>query len=298
MISGDPSLGKSFVTLDLLARVTTGAAMPGCDLPRPAARGLLLSCEDDPADTIAPRFAAAGGDSSRLHILAGFRPSPAAKRVRLVSLTRDVEQLAGVLRSLQDVRLVVIDPISAYLDGTDANSNAEVRNLLASLASLANEFHCSMLLVSHLRKKEASKALYRTAGSLAWTAAARSVLQVVEDPAERDRRVILPVKNNLAVTPAGFAYRIVDGRVCWDDERVTVTADQFQAWTAANDRTEEVISGLELLLRTGPVPYTEIELWARDENFPMPTLLVAKGRLNARTTKTPEGRLAWELPAA
>ncbi|MCC7420782.1 MAG: AAA family ATPase, partial [Planctomycetaceae bacterium] len=173
MLSGDPSLGKSFVTLDLLARLTTGRPMPGDTLPRPPRTGLLLSCEDDPADTILPRFLAAGGDPARLHVLAGFRDKPGAKRIRLVSLTRDIELLAKVLGSLKDVGLVVIDPISAYLDGTDANSNAEVRNLLASLASLANEYHTAFLIVSHLRKKDSGKALYRTAGSLAWTAAAR-----------------------------------------------------------------------------------------------------------------------------
>src|SRR5262249_55989315 len=151
-----------------------------------------------------------------------------------------IEQLANVLRSLHDVGLVVIDPISAYLDGTDANSNAEVRGLLASLASLANDFRTAFLLVSHLRKKDSGKALYRTAGSLAWTAAARSVVQVVEDPGERDRRVILPVKNNLTQTPAGYAYRIKDGRVIWDADPIAVTADQFQAWATANSRLEEI----------------------------------------------------------
>lgn len=65
--AGDPGLGKSFLTMDLAARVTTGATWP--DSPTVAApRGsvVLLSAEDDLADTIRPRLDAAGADCARV----------------------------------------------------------------------------------------------------------------------------------------------------------------------------------------------------------------------------------------
>src|SRR5687767_8209686 len=70
VLDGDPGTGKSFVTIDLAARITTGVPMPGA----PAARSepgsvLLLNAEDDARDTIRPRVAAAGGDPDRVRVL-------------------------------------------------------------------------------------------------------------------------------------------------------------------------------------------------------------------------------------
>lgn len=46
VLDGDPGLGKSLVSLDLVARVTTGRAMPD-GTPGVDAGAVLLSAEDD-----------------------------------------------------------------------------------------------------------------------------------------------------------------------------------------------------------------------------------------------------------
>lgn len=73
LLCGDPGLGKSIVALDLMARLTTGRPCPEGGAAREPASVVLLSAEDDAADTIRPRFAAAGGDSDRMEILYGVR---------------------------------------------------------------------------------------------------------------------------------------------------------------------------------------------------------------------------------
>ena len=70
MLDGDPGTGKSFVTIDLAARVSAGAAMPGGEPSAPPASVLVLNAEDDARDTIRPRVTAAGGDPDRVHIFA------------------------------------------------------------------------------------------------------------------------------------------------------------------------------------------------------------------------------------
>jgi hypothetical protein len=60
LLAGDPGLGKSLVTLDMAARVSQGAAWPDTDEPTAPGGVVLLSAEDDPADTIRPRLDAAG----------------------------------------------------------------------------------------------------------------------------------------------------------------------------------------------------------------------------------------------
>src|SRR5207253_5622783 len=66
VLDGDPEQGKSLVTIDLIARLGTGRPLPdGSAGPAPAA-ALLLSAEDDVADTVRPRAEAAGADLNRL----------------------------------------------------------------------------------------------------------------------------------------------------------------------------------------------------------------------------------------
>ena len=53
LLAGDPGLGKSLITIDLAARVSTGAAWPDTPSePNPTGGVVLLSAEDDLADTI------------------------------------------------------------------------------------------------------------------------------------------------------------------------------------------------------------------------------------------------------
>lgn len=71
LLDGDPGLGKSTATLDIAARVSTGAALPGERTGRAPAGVVLLSAEDDPGDTIRPRLEAAGADLRRICIRQG-----------------------------------------------------------------------------------------------------------------------------------------------------------------------------------------------------------------------------------
>jgi len=72
LFQGDPCVGKSFETLDIAARVSTGNGWP--DSPDSRAvpgDAILLSAEDDVADTIRSRLEAAGADLSRVHVISG-----------------------------------------------------------------------------------------------------------------------------------------------------------------------------------------------------------------------------------
>src|SRR5215207_6178180 len=62
ILDGDPGVGKSFLTLDLCARLSTGRPFPdGRPGPGPA-NSLVLSGEDGADDTLIPRLRALGAD--------------------------------------------------------------------------------------------------------------------------------------------------------------------------------------------------------------------------------------------
>jgi hypothetical protein len=66
ILDGDPGLGKSTISIDLAARVSTGRPFPGETTGRAPAGVVLLSAEDGLADTIRPGVEAAGGDPARI----------------------------------------------------------------------------------------------------------------------------------------------------------------------------------------------------------------------------------------
>ena len=70
VLDGDPGLGKSTLTLDLTARVTTRSPMPDGTRSLLCARAVIIvSAEDGIADTMRPRLEAAGADLERVHVL-------------------------------------------------------------------------------------------------------------------------------------------------------------------------------------------------------------------------------------
>jgi putative DNA primase/helicase len=208
LLAGDPGLGKSFVTLDIAARVSRGAQWPGqCTplAPREAillaereehtpASVVLLSAEDDVADTIRPRLEAHAADCERIHVVRSVAARDADSSYRRsFDLSRDLSHLESLFDRLPDCRLLVIDPVSAYLGRNIENTNSEVRGLLGPLAALAAERNLAVLAVTHLRKEEGA-AMYRTMGSMAFIAAARAAWIVCKDKDDPRRRLLLPVK--------------------------------------------------------------------------------------------------------
>lgn len=239
LLVGRPGGGKSFATADFAARVSTGRDWPD-GTPCTAGSVLLCSAEDDPADTIAPRLIAHDADRSRIHLLTGVRFSrdDGSESERVFTL-HDLDPLRQALETLDDCRLILVDPIGSYLGGqADAHRDNEVRGVLAPLCKIAEEHDAALLVVSHTRKSAAAHADDTAMGSRAFTGLARSVLHLMADPDDdtQRRRLLLPGKNNLAERPAGLAFDIGPGvftddddqpRPCvrWHDGTVDITAD-------------------------------------------------------------------------
>lgn len=234
LLCGDPGLGKSFTTLDLAARVSSGSAWPDVPLvPSQTGNVVLLNAEDDLADTVRPRLDAAGADPSRIVAIQGVRHATSDGRTQETGfdLTEDLPALEAAIQQTPDCRLVIIDPVTAYLGKTDSHKNAEVRAVLAKLFELAARNKVAVLAVTHLNKANTLPAIYRAMGSLAFVAAARAVWAVVRDDQDESgrRRLFVPIKNNLGADDTGLAYQLETvantARVAWEPEPVNMRAD-------------------------------------------------------------------------
>jgi RecA-family ATPase len=161
----------------MAARVSTGAPWPDTPLElQPVGGVVLLSAEDDPADTIRPRLDAHGADVTRIVLLQSIDRPDGTNRA--VDLAVDGPALEAAIDTVPNCRLVVVDPISAYLGGVDSHSNSDVRGMLAQLAELAARRRVAVVAVTHLRKGD-GPAMYRAMGSLAFVAAARAAWAIV-----------------------------------------------------------------------------------------------------------------------
>lgn len=310
MIAGDPGLGKSLATLDMAARVSAGSPWPD-SLSAPTQPGgvLVMSTEDDNADTVVPRLMAAGADLTRIkacNSVHAQKPSTAGEC--MFNLEDHLPQLEQAIQQVPDLRLIIIDPISAFMGKTDSHNNTEVRGLLAPLAALAAKYHVAVVGVTHLNKNAGGSPIYRTIGSIAQVAAARAAYGVAKCKHDRSRRLFLPMKNNLAPDEHGLAYRIVDSdipgvaRVQWEPAPVDISAEEAfgpemkRPGPEPTDR-EDAERWLREALADGPRPMKEIwDAAINGEGINERTLRRAKEKMGVESyqPKTP-GPWFWRL---
>ncbi|MGL4511514.1 MAG: AAA family ATPase [Lacipirellulaceae bacterium] len=294
LVVGMPGAGKSFLTCDLAARVSRGSPWPD---GTPCRQGsvVLISSEDDPADTIKPRLDAHGADVAQVHLLLGRQRSTGHEGDIAPFTLGDVNVLRRTLELLPDCRLVVVDPIGSYLGGkVDAHRENEVRAVLGPIAQLASEHGVAVVLVAHRRKGATAFADDSAMGSRAFTGIARSVWHVAADPGSRTRRLFVPGKNNLGPQRGGLAFSI-DGapaRVAWESDPLDMTADEAFAYEGqrSDDGGPQLKAAKEFLRTTladGPVASIEVERLASDAGIAERTL--GRARQELRVKSSPRG---------
>ena len=300
IIAGDPKLGKSLVTTDLAARITTGTTWPDGD-KAPQGNVIFASAEDDPADTIRPRIETAGGNAEHVHII-GLIPdidNDGKPYERGFSLRQDADLLQATIERIGNVAAVIIDPVTAYLGGTDSHKNAEVRELLAPLSRIAAECNVAVIAVSHLNKGAGNNALYRVSGSLAFTAAARTCWLVAKDQNDEQRRLMLPSGSNIAPDIGGLAYRIdtVDTAVGtvpildWEPDPVTIDAtDALTPESEEKTEREEAADWLQELLSEGTMKSADVQRAAKDAGLAMRTVHRARKLAGVETYREGFGK--------
>jgi hypothetical protein len=325
MFSGDPKLGKSLVTLAMAAAVTQGVPLPGDTAQRRPGRVFLLSAEDDAARTIIPRLRAAGADLDRVHLFSSIlvpgvpaelgNPAgavPSYERLPTL-LEHDLAVLEDEVKRCGDGRLIVVDPVSAYLGGTDDHRNADLRAVLAPLKAMAERLGVAVVLVNHLSKGSGTNGKYRVMGSIAYVGTCRANFLFVRDRTDPTGRRVLFCDNggNLAPPAPTLAYTIgaddeEDPFANFLDEPVAITAEQalVDEVEAGQDRRQaaerrEAEQWLREFLAGGPVAATEILEAAGKSGFSKGTLRRAReslGVLSIREGFAKDARWSWRLP--
>jgi len=295
------------VSIDVASRVSRGARFPDgalCDI----GDTVILSSEDGERDTIRPRLDAAGADVARIHRVKAVRVTLAsgATGAAAFNLERDLERLEESIKKIPVPRMLIVDPVSAYMGKVDTYKDSDVRVVLSPLGEFASRLGISVLGIMH-PKKGADTALLRVGGSIAFVAASRVVWGFGTDPDDPDKRLMVPVKNNLAPLGTGLAYRIEASggaaRIVWEAGTVTLAADEVLSGdrTEAEDRDEratrtEAMEWLTSQLQDGAQLVTFLQEQAKKDGFSWATVRRAKDKLPIESHKLGVTRgWAWEL---
>jgi hypothetical protein len=316
IIAGLPDEGKGQILADIAARVTHHFDWPCGEGIAPQGNVVLLTAEDDESDTVVPRLMAAGADLDRVEIVKMVATQRGEKR--MFSLITDLPLLRQKIAEVSDVKLVLIDPITAYLGHgkIDSFRTTDVRAVLAPLVEFATTIRTAVIGIMHFNKKtDVTNALLRISDSLAFGATARHVYAVVKDDAN-DRTLFVKGKNNNAprnqkALAYGFGVRDVGTdpdtkaiirapHIVWHLHHVDITATEAMATMTENKSPvarDNAKKFLTELLAEGPVKKSEIEEAAEANCISAATLRRAKDDLGIKAEKDGlTGPWSWKLP--
>jgi hypothetical protein len=299
IFDGDPDQGKSVVTIDIIARASTGRAFPDgtrCD----AANVAIINIEDGKADTIVPRLMAHGADLERVHIVDGVPDDKGS--TRLLEIPYDIAILEQFVVA-NEIKVLVIDPLLTMLGG-DANKDQDARKALAPLRDVAERTGCAIIAVRHLNKSVGLKAIQRGGGNMGLIGVARAGAFFATDPEDDSRRIMAQHKSNLAEKAPSLVYRIVTSEVHNTARIEWLGTTEYDANGLAADgntpheksQLDEAKKFLREKLADGPMSATQVFKEADASGVAISTLKRAKAPLKVKSEKTGAKGWRWSLP--
>ena len=283
VLQGNPGEGKTYFAMHLAAACTNGKLLPNMERMEPF-NVIYQTAEDGLGDTVKPRLIEAGADLDRVLVIDDSE----------VQLTLSDERIEKAIVE-NNARLVIIDPIQAYLGAdVDMNRANEVRPIFMRLGQVAQRTGCAILLIGHLNKAAGMQSLQRGLGSIDIAAAVRSVMFIGKLKHDPTMRILTHEKSSLAPPGASLAFSLGDeGGFRWVGE-YDITADEMLSSIEPQreTKTQQAKDLICTLLAGGKQVLSEdIDKAALERGIPGRTVRDAKRELgDALKSKIVEGR--------
>ena len=283
VLQGNPGEGKTYFAMHLAAACTNGKLLPNMERMEHF-NVIYQTAEDGLGDTVKPRLIEAGADLDRVLVIDDSE----------VQLTLSDERIEKAIIE-NNARLVIIDPIQAYLGAdVDMNRANEVRPIFMRLGQVAQRTGCAILLIGHLNKAAGMQSLQRGLGSIDIAAAVRSVMFIGKLKHDPTMRILTHEKSSLAPPGASLAFSLGDeGGFRWVGE-YDITADEMLSGIEPQreTKTQQAKDLICTLLAGGKQVLSEdIDKAALERGIPGRTVRDAKRELgDALKSKIVEGR--------
>ena len=283
VLQGNPGEGKTYFAMHLAAACTNGKLLPNMERMEPF-NVIYQTAEDGLGDTVKPRLIEAGADLDRVLVIDDSD----------VQLTLSDERIEKAIIE-NNARLVIIDPIQAYLGAdVDMNRANEVRPIFMRLGQVAQRTGCAILLIGHLNKAAGMQSLQRGLGSIDIAAAVRSVMFIGKLEHDPTMRILTHEKSSLAPPGLSLAFSLGDeGGFRWVGE-YDITADEMLSGIEPQreTKTQQAKDLICTLIAGGKQVLSEdIDKAALERGIPGRTVRDAKRELgDAPKSKIVEGR--------
>lgn len=306
ILAGAPGQGKTTIAAGALAAtVTTGGRWPDGTRCEPG-NVIVCSGEDDPSDTLLPRFIAAGGDRSRIFFVQGIRDEGG---LHPFDPARDMRELEAAIKAAGGAKLVILDPVVSAVTG-DSHKNTEVRRALQPLVDAAATGNFAVLGITHFSKGgQGGDPTQRVIGSVAFSAVARVVLVAAKVRGENgeDRRILARSKSNIGPDDGGIEYqleqvealpgieasRITWGKAVEGSARALLTDVADDEEQAPRDSAADF---LREVLKDGPIPSKTVKAEAVEAGHAWNTVRrAADGLLVIKKKDGMSGGWYWQL---
>lgn len=285
IIQGDPGDGKTTLVLNIAAKLSKGIGIDEAMQVSEPINIIYQTAEDGLADTVKPRLEAAEANCEKIAVI-----DESEKSLSMV----DERLEEAIIKT--NTRLLILDPIQAYLGGgMDMNRANEVRDMTKKLGLLAEKYECAIVLIGHMNKAAGNKAAYRGMGSIDFFAVARSVLLVGRVEGQANIRAVVQIKNNLAPFGHSKAFELEEGGFCWLGD-YEISADELLGGLAPKTNKLEQAKQLlrELAETNNAMQSKEIFNLADEEGISKRTLENAKKELKIKAKKI-NNSWYWEL---
>lgn len=199
---------KTTLACDIAARITQGAEYPMAPLQIECFNKgsiLFVTTEDEPDDTLVPRFLAAGGDPAKLTFLSSSKHH--------LDINERPEELETIIENLpDDLALIILDPVTSMTGNANTHVDSNVKRIAGVLSGLAIKHNLTILGIIHFRKGDptarGNNLIDMVTGSAGWVNSARIALACFIDDKE-DIGYFGVIKSNIGPKKCTLEYQAV-----------------------------------------------------------------------------------------
>lgn len=315
-ITGNPGDGKSLVTTDWTARITSGTAFPVYTEAGKAVCGhvFYVTSEGVPEMILVPRLMAAGADLGKLTIIEGIMQRDG--EFSMFDVTKHLPMIAARARDFDDLKMIVIDPVASFIpERINTGQQNQVRQMMDKISDLAYKLGVAAVPVMHFSKTPGLAAGHRTSGSVQFAAAVKMSWSVIRrEGGDRNLRLLVPQKSNITGGQKSMSFHIQEVRFpAPSNPKETIVTARIKYGELVDEDPEKLISppiendshvanAKRFLLRKlaeGTTLYAKPLIDKAEENgVPKWALYKAKDRLGVQHDKegTYQGRTFWFMP--
>lgn len=278
MLFGYGGLGKSWITHDLAAALSSGRTLIGHTEPYDPQKVLIVSAEDDPGRIIKPRLLALGANMNNIYV----------SEEAFILDRKGVKGLEDAMVKFS-ATILFIDPLVSYLgEKMDMNKSNESRAMMGPLGEAARRTGTAVVVVAHSRKDAKGRSANRAMGSADFTNGVRSALMV--DEAKSGAKFMAHVKHNWSAEGPTLFFSTEDDNFKWLTGTDEMIAETISRQPLAS---KDAIDFLKRALFAGARPVLDLVVAAASEGINERTLQRSKkGIAVARKMKD---HWVWEL---